>query len=49
VDAVEGLLGQTEAPVVPIDPRITVLDRLASGEISADRAMTLLDALSTHP
>jgi hypothetical protein len=49
VDAVEGLLSQTEAPVLPIDPRITVLDRLASGEISPDRAMTLLDALSTHP
>ena len=49
VDAVEGLLGQTETPAVPIDPRIAVLERLASGEISADRAMTLLDALSTHP
>lgn len=49
VDAVEGLLGQTEPPSVPVDPRIAVLERLASGEISPDRAMTLLDALSTHP
>ena len=49
VDAVEGLLGQTEAPSVPVDSRIAVLERLASGEISPDRAMTLLDALSTHP
>ena len=49
VDAVERLLGQAQAAAAPIDPRIAVLERLAGGEISPDRAMTLLDALSTHP
>jgi hypothetical protein len=49
VDAVECLLGQAQAAAETIDPRIAVLERLAGGEISPDRAMTLLDALSTHP
>ena len=49
VDAVERLLGQAQAAAEPSDPRIAVLERLAGGEISPDRAMTLLDALSTHP
>jgi len=49
VDAVERLLGQAQAATEPSDTRIAVLERLAGGEISPDRAMTLLDALSTHP
>ena len=49
VDAVERLLGQAQAAAEPSDPRIAVLERLAGGEISPDRAMTLLDALSPHP
>jgi len=49
VDAVERLLGKAQAAAEPIDPRIAVLERLAGGEISPERAMTLLDALSTHP
>lgn len=48
VDAVEHLLGESQASATPRDPRIAVLERLTSGEISPDRAITLLDALK-HP
>lgn len=46
VNTVEQLLGETQASVVTRDPRIAVLERLAAGDISPDRAMTLLDALA---
>ena len=47
VHSVEQLLGDVQEVTTPPNPRIAVLNRLAAGEISPDRAMTLLDAL-TH-
>jgi hypothetical protein len=48
VDAVERLLGESQPSAPSRDARIAILERLASGDISSDRALTLLDAL-THP
>jgi hypothetical protein len=48
VDAVEHLLGESQAAATPRDSRLAVLERLAGGEISPGRALTLLDALK-HP
>jgi len=48
VDAVEDLLGESKAAPTPRDSRLAVLERLAGGEISPGRALTLLDALK-HP
>jgi len=48
VDAVEQRLEESQSSATPLDSRIAILNRLASGEISPERAMALLDALM-HP
>lgn len=48
VDAVEQRLEESRSSATSLDSRIAILNRLASGEISPERAMALLDALM-HP
>ena len=48
VDAVEQRLDESQSSATQLDSRIDILNRLASGEISPERAMALLDALM-HP
>ena len=48
VDAVERRFDESQPMVKSYDSRKAILNRLAGGEISADRAMALLDALA-HP
>jgi hypothetical protein len=48
VDAVEQRLEESQSVVAPPDSRIAILNRLAGGQISPERAMALLDALM-HP
>ena len=48
VNAVEQGLEESQSSATPLDSRIAILNRLASGEISPERAMALLDALM-HP
>ncbi len=48
VDGVEQRLEESQSSAAPLDSRIAILNRLAGGEISPERAMALLDALM-HP
>jgi hypothetical protein len=48
VDAVEQRLEESQSSAAPLDSRIAILNRLAGGEVSPERAMALLDALM-HP